>query len=161
MGSGKSSVGRLVARTLQGRFVDTDRLITDHAGCEITEIFATHGEAHFRALETAVLRSLLGSTRFVVATGGGIVTVESNTHLLKQLGFVVWLTASEQVIWDRVSRNRKRPLLHTDNPRQTIQDLLGKRNPIYESVADLKIDTTLLTHEEVAQQICERLEAEF
>ena len=160
MGSGKSSVGRLVARTHQGHFVDTDRLVVDREGREISDIFAAHGEPFFREQESAALRSLLGLTgltRLVVATGGGIVTVPANVPLLKQLGLVVWLTASEQVIWDRVSRNQKRPLLHTYNPRETVHSLLEIRNPLYEAVADLKVDTTDLTHAEVAAIICARL----
>ena len=150
-------MGRLVARTLGGRFVDTDRLVVHRAGREIPEIFATEGEGFFRQEESRALRSLLGIGGQVVATGGGIVTVAENLATLKELGFVVWLTASEQVIWERVERNRNRPLLHTENPRATIQLLLAKRNPLYEAVADMTVDTTLLTHAEVAERICERL----
>jgi shikimate kinase len=157
MGSGKSSVGRLVARTLHGRFVDTDRLVVDRAGREITDIFATEGEAWFRQEESRALRSLVGESRLVVATGGGIVTVPANLPALKELGFVVWLTASEETIWERVSRNKRRPLLQTENPRETMQALLEKRNPLYESVANLKLDTSALTHAEVAEKICSRL----
>jgi shikimate kinase len=154
MGSGKSSVGRLIARTLRGRFVDTDRLVVDRAGRQIAEIFATRGEPYFREEETRVLKSLLGSSRLVVATGGGIVTVPENVPVLKKLGFVVWLSASEEVIWERVSRNTRRPLLHTENPRETVRTLIEKRNPLYEEVADLQVDTTTLTHAQVAERIC-------
>ncbi len=157
MGSGKSSVGRLLARTLQGRFVDTDRLVVELAGREITEIFATEGEASFRRLESRALISLRGQGGLVVATGGGIVTVPENIGTLKELGIVVWLTAGEHVIWERVSRNKKRPLLHTANPRATVTELLAKRNPHYEEAADLKVDTTELTHAEVAEWICEQV----
>lgn len=157
MGSGKSSVGRLVARTLRGRFVDTDRLVIDRAGCPIAEIFATRGEAHFRQEETRALRSLLGSSRLVIATGGGIVTAPENLPVLKKLGFVVWLTASEEVIWERVSRNTRRPLLQTENPRETVRELIAKRNPLYEEAADMEVDTTTLTHAQVAERIYQRL----
>jgi shikimate kinase len=157
MGSGKSSVGRLIARTLRGRFVDTDRLVVDRAGREIHEIFATLGEPHFRQLESTVVASLLGGHRLVIATGGGIVTVPENLPLLNQLGFVVWLDASEEIIWQRVSRNNKRPLLKTDNPRETVHSLLQNRNPLYESAAQMKVDTTTLTHAQVAQRICDRI----
>src|SRR5580700_11870609 len=111
MGSGKSSVGRLVARTLGGRFVDTDRMVIDRAGCAIPEIFAQKGEAHFRELETEALRSLLGAKGLVAATGGGIVIARENRALLRKVGMVVWLTADEETIWERVSRNKNRPLL--------------------------------------------------
>jgi len=159
MGSGKSSVGRLVARTLQGRFVDTDRLVMERVGLNIRDIFAIHGEAFFREEESGALRSLLGGGRLVVATGGGIVTVPENVPVLKQLGFIVWLTASEEVIWERVARNTRRPLLHTENPRDTVRLLLEKRNPLYETTADMKVDTTRLTHAQVAERICERVVA--
>jgi len=159
MGSGKSSVGRLIARTLQGRFVDTDRMVMDRAGCEIKEIFARQGEAYFREVESEALRSLAGSRGLVVATGGGMVTVPGNRGMLKSLGLVVWLAADEEVIWDRVSRNQKRPLLQTENPRDTVRTLLEKRNPLYEVVADFKVDTTMLTHTEVAEKICARVNA--
>ncbi len=155
MGSGKSSVGRLVARVLGGRFVDTDRLVADRAGREITEIFAMDGEGFFRQEESRALRSLLGGSRLVVATGGGILTVPGNLPVLKRLGFVVWLAAAEEVIWERVSRNRKRPLLHTENPRETVRVLIEKRNPLYAAAADLTVDTTGLTHAQVAERICE------
>ena len=157
MGSGKSSVGRLLARTLHGRFVDTDRLVVQRDGRDITDIFAAHGEPFFRQQESEALRSLLGGTGLVVATGGGIVTVPENTPALKQLGLVVWLTADEDVIWQRVSRNQNRPLLHTPNPRETVRNLLEIRNPLYEAVADLKIDTTKMTHAEVAGTICQQV----
>ena len=159
MGSGKSSVGRLVARTLQSRFVDTDRLVVDRAGMEIRDIFANHGEAFFRGEETRALRSLLGGRRLVVATGGGIVTIPENLAALKELGFVVWLTASEEMIWERVSRNTRRPLLHTENPRETVHNMLEARNPLYESAAQMKVDTTTLTHAQVAERIYERVMA--
>ena len=157
MGSGKSSVGRLVARTQKGRFVDTDRMVADRCGQEITEIFARKGEEFFRREESLALRSLLGERGLVVATGGGIVTVPENAQALKTLGLVVWLTADEEVIWERVGRNTKRPLLHTENPRETIRELLAKRNPLYAAVADMSIDTTRLAHVEVAEKICRQL----
>jgi shikimate kinase len=92
----------------------------------------------------------------VIATGGGIVTVPENVPVLKELGLVVWLTASEEVIWERVSRNKKRPLLHTENPRETIRMLIEKRGPLYAAAADMTVDTTGLTHAEVAERIFER-----
>jgi shikimate kinase len=157
MGSGKSSVGRLVARTLRGRFVDTDRLVMDRTGRQIADIFAADGEAWFRREESRALRSLVRAHDLVVATGGGIVTLAENIPALKRLGFVVWLAASEEVIWERVSRNTKRPLLRTENPRETVKTLLAKRGPLYGEAADLKIDTTKLTHAEVAEKICTAL----
>ena len=153
MGSGKSAVGRLVAKRLRFRFVDTDQLIIDREGRPIADIFAQHGEEHFRDLETAVLESLGSLRQCVISTGGGAVVKERNHAILKSLGFVVWLTASEDVIFNRVSRNDKRPLLQTENPRATISQMLARRCPLYESAADFSLDTTTFTHDEAADAV--------
>ena len=153
MGSGKSAVGRLVAKRLRFQFVDTDQLIIKRAGMPIAGIFAEHGEEYFRDLETVALESLGQSRRCVIATGGGVVVKERNRAIMKELGFVVWLTASEDVIFDRVSRNDKRPLLQTENPRKTIAELLAARRPLYEDVAELVLDTTAFTHAAAADAV--------
>ncbi len=153
MGTGKSSIGRLLAGKLRYQFLDTDRLIIEHAGMNIPEIFARHGEAHFRDLESALLESLKGKSSRVMATGGGIVVREGNRPLLRELGFVVALTASEEVLFKRVSRNTNRPLLQTENPRETLRTMFAQRRDLYNEVAQVTIDTTDLTQEEVAQSI--------
>ncbi len=153
MGSGKSAVGRLVAKRLRFRFVDTDALIVERAGMPISDIFAQLGEEHFRDLETAVLESLGNARQCVISTGGGAVVKERNHAILKSLGFVVWLTASEEVIFERVARNDKRPLLQTANPRETISQLLAVRRPLYESVADFTLDTTTFSHDAAAEAV--------
>ena len=153
MGSGKSSIGRLVAGRLGFQFVDTDALLVERDGRAIAEIFAQDGEARFRELETAVLESLGVRHRCVISTGGGIVVREENRALLRGLGFTVWLTASEDVIFDRVSRNTKRPLLHTTNPRETVTQLLAARRPLYAAAAQFTVDTTTLTHAAAADAV--------
>ena len=117
------------------------------------EIFAEHGEEHFRDLETAVLESLGSVRHCVISTGGGAVVKERNCPILKSLGYVVWLTASEEVIFNRVSRNDKRPLLQTENPRETIAKLLAARRPLYEGAAELMLDTTTFTHDAAADAV--------
>ncbi len=161
MGSGKSSVGRLLAARLGGRFVDTDALVVRRAGMPITEIFARHGEPEFRRRETEALASFTRRRGIVAATGGGIVTTPANLPLLKQIGPVIWLTADEETIFARVSRNTRRPLLKTPNPRQTIAELLATRRPLYEAAADLTVDTTHRTHEEVANVVIEEAKQRF
>lgn len=104
IGSGKSSIGRLIAGRLGFIFVDTDALVTQRAGLEI-------------------------------ATGGGIVLRERNHELLRELDLVVLLTANEEVIYERVSRNTMRPLLQTENPRETLSRLLAARDPLYAAAA--------------------------
>ena len=155
MGSGKSSVGRLIASSLDYRFVDTDQMIVHKIGAEISEIFRTQGEAFFRDEERQALELLQQGDRLVIATGGGIVTREANIPLLRKLGFVVWLTAREEIIFDRVSRNTKRPLLQTVNPRETISQLLVQRNPLYEAAAQFAFDTSDFPHGGIAEAIIE------
>ena len=153
MGSGKSSIGRLVAARLGFQFVDTDAVLVEREGREIAEIFAREGEARFRDLESAVLASLSARDRCVISTGGGVVLREENRALLHDLGFTVWLTASEDVIFQRVSRNTKRPLLQTANPRETVAQLLAARRPLYEAAAQFTIETTALAHAAAADAV--------
>jgi shikimate kinase len=153
MGSGKSSVGREIARRCQFRFLDTDSVIRQRYGKSIGEIFAIHGEPAFRDAEHQVLHRLRDARHFVIATGGGIVLQARNHSILRSIGPVVWLTADEDVIWQRVSRNRNRPLLQTADPRSTIHDLLQVRYPLYREAADIIVETSILTHQEVATRI--------
>jgi shikimate kinase len=153
MGSGKSSIGRHVASRLGFQFVDTDALLVDRDGREIAEIFAQDGEARFREMETSVLESLTPRNRCVISTGGGVVVREENRPLLRTLGFTVWLTASEEVIFERVSRNNKRPLLHTPNPRETVAQLLATRRPWYAETAQFTLDTSAMAHGEAADAV--------
>ena len=155
MGSGKSSIGRILATKLGFHLLDTDALVVEAAGMQITDIFAWKGEEGFREYEANALTYLVdrNAKRAVIATGGGIVTRESNLPLLHRLGFVVQLTASEEVIFDRVSRNKARPLLHTPNPRETVSQLLARRAPLYAAAADYTLDTTTKSHMQAANVI--------
>ena len=161
MGCGKTTLGARLAQMLGLKFVDMDDCIIRKAGCEIPAIFAAQGEPGFRSIESAVLDDLLQSDQMVVATGGGVVTIPENLPKLKALGFVVWLNPPERAIWQRVSRNRSRPLLQTPNPRQTVHDLLEKRRPLYSAVADLEADTKGLTPDEAAYGIAESVRLHF
>jgi shikimate kinase len=152
MGSGKSSVGREIARRWGFRFLDTDTMIRQKYGKSIPDIFASFGEPVFRDEENKALQDLQNSHRAVIATGGGIILQPRNHPLLRSLGVVLWLQASEQVIWERVSRNQNRPLLRTKDPRTTINNLMSTRYPLYRSVADINVETSGLTHQEVADR---------
>jgi shikimate kinase len=156
MGSGKSSVGRLLATQLGFQFVDTDALVVQATGMQISDLFGQFGEEFFREREAEALHSLVGREGLVVATGGGIVTRECNMPVLRSVGLVVALSASEDVIFERVSRNNKRPLLHTPNPRATVSELLADREPLYAAAAAFIVDTSDKTHAEVADAILQR-----
>jgi len=142
MGSGKSSVGRLAAKVLDFEFLDTDQAIVERAGKSIADIFAEDGEAAFRSIETEVIASLSGLQRHVISTGGGAVIAAKNREVLRTLGFVVCLMASDEVLFERVSRNSKRPLLQTENPRATLSALLLDRNVLYAETAHWTLDTS-------------------
>ena len=153
MGAGKSSIARELSHLARRRWVDTDRLVVQAADMAITDIFATRGEEDFRALETAALRSLADRRQLVVATGGGIVTEPTNRALMRALGCVIWLTADEDVLYERVSRTDKRPLLQTEDPRATLHELLERRRPLYADCAHVTVDTSARSHGEVAETV--------
>lgn len=153
MGSGKSSIGKIVAKQIGFQFLDTDQIIVERTGSSIADLFSSLGEPAFRDLETSVLASLAHLSRCVIATGGGIILRDQNRALLRETGFVVGLTASEEIIFDRVSRNNKRPLLHTPDPRETLHALLEARKPLYEAAAEFLLDTSTLSHAEAAERI--------
>jgi shikimate kinase len=152
MGAGKSSVGKRLAERLSLPFVDTDEIIERKTGRTISAIFAEQGESAFRDLETATLRELLQSPPAVFATGGGIVTREENWPLLKALGWVVHLHAPAEALFQRVSRQGHRPLLRSDNPRETFDALYKMREALYRP-ADLIIDSADSTPNQVADAI--------
>lgn len=157
MGSGKSTVGRALAHRLGVDHVDTDEMITVRAGCSIPEIFDRHGEARFRELETDALAEALGSSA-VVSTGGGVVVAEPNrTRLREADAFVVWLDGSIDVLVARVGSGQGRPLLGGD-VRRSLQEKIAERNPGYLEVADLRVDTTEMSHADCVDAIVAALE---
>lgn len=161
MGCGKTTLGREIASSLGFEFVDTDGLVVERAGRRIPDIFAKEGESGFREFESDVLRSIAGRENMVVATGGGIILRPENRALLSGMGLVVWLDASEDAIFDRISRNEDRPLLATENPRETIARLLAERRPLYEETASLAINTDHLDGGEIIHGIIESAQEFF
>ncbi len=156
MGSGKSTVGRIVAQMIGFEIVDTDHLIVDTAGKSIPEIFAAEGEAAFRLRESAALRSLLGKRGCVIATGGGIVTQPRNLAILRHLGYIVWLDADPERLARRTAMNTNRPLLNgEEDPKTKLERLLTERKPLYKGLADLRIKTAELTPQETAYGVME------
>lgn len=156
MGSGKTTVGRIVAQMIGFQIVDTDHLIVDNARKSIPDIFATEGEAAFRLHESAALRSLLGKRGCVIATGGGIVTQPRNLAILRHLGYIVWLDADPERLARRTAANTNRPLLNgEEDPKAKLERLLNERKPLYKSLADLRIQTAELTPQETAYGVME------
>jgi shikimate kinase len=157
MGSGKSTVGRDLHQRLGYPLTDMDRLIEETMGKKIPEIFKEEGEAAFRDFETLQLLEISKQTdmRQIISTGGGIVVRPENRSLLRNLGYVVWLQAPEEVIYERTSRNQDRPLLNHMDARERISTLLAEREPWYRETAHLKIDTSELDSKEIATGILE------
>jgi shikimate kinase len=152
MGTGKSSVGRLVAEQLHFDYLDTDELIQSSTGRTITDIFDGDGEAAFRRLEERLVLELAARKRTVISTGGGLPANPANLASLKTHALVVCLWASPEKIWERVRNQSHRPLLHDPNPQSRIRELLAAREPFYRQ-ADVLINTDLRSAREVAQQI--------
>lgn len=152
MGSGKSSVGRILSSLTGFALVDTDTLVAQKAGKSIPAIFRDEGEGHFRKLETEALRGLIGRIGLIVATGGGVVVTAENLALLPQIGPVVWLDASTEHLHHRV-RHSKRPLLQTDDPRRTLEELYRARKPLYRAASSVRIDSGKLTHRQTAEAV--------
>jgi len=150
MGAGKSCVGRCLQRRTKLALVDTDEIVASKFGISIPEIFSKYGEANFREAETEVLRELTISKQAIIVTGGGIVLREENLGFLKRLGIVVWLDGNEGTLFQRASRGANRPLLKGDDPRKAFSQMLQARLPLYAKMANIRIDTSVLTDEEVA-----------
>lgn len=152
MGSGKSSVGRLLARRLGLPFIDLDEVIVESAGKTINAIFAEEGEPAFRALEGACLERVLEGGRGVIATGGGAVVAERNRRLMTRLGVVVNLKASLPQLLERLSGSADRPLYAGERPEERLRRLLEEREQFY-AAADIRIDTDGKSVEDVAAEI--------
>ena len=157
MGAGKSSVGLCLHRRTGLSLHDTDEIVAANFGMPISEIFPKFGELRFRQAETEVLQSLATIEQAIIVTGGGIVVRNENVELLQRLGVIVWLDADEETLFARASRKRNRPLLHTKHPRKAFSQILGARRILYANIADIRVDTSVLTDEEVAVAVLAKL----
>jgi shikimate kinase len=153
MGVGKSSTGKALARKTGLPRFDTDEIVSTRFGLSVMEIFARFGEQKFRDAETEALGQLSDAAPSIIVTGGGIVLRPENVKLLRELGKVVSLEADVATLLGRISRRTTRPLLTTKNPRATLVELLQIREPLYRGAADVRLDTSRLTHDEVADAI--------
>ncbi len=156
MGCGKTTIGRKLAVRLGYRFVDTDYQIEKEQNNRVKEIFADHGEAYFRNLETDLLKRLIKVNNTVIATGGGILTTPENIEIIRKIGISIYLKACVDDIFERISRNTKRPMLQTEDPRKTVVTLLEKRVCLYEQ-ADHTINTSSFKMGHIVSQIIREL----
>jgi shikimate kinase len=152
MGTGKSSVGRMLAGELHFKFVDTDEMIESRSGCRITEIFANQGEAVFRQLECSLVTELATAKDLVISTGGGLVINPANLASLKTHALVVCLWAPPEAIWQRTRHQAHRPLLNNPDPLGKIRTLLAEREPFYRQ-ADVLVNTESRSIREITQHV--------
>ncbi len=141
MGSGKSTIGNLLAKKLHRDFIDSDHYIEHKTGVDIPRIFDVEGEDGFRQRETDALTELSELNDIVLATGGGSVIKQKNQNILTATGFIVFLDTSIHQQMSRLTKDKKRPLLQTDDPRAKLEELLLIRKPIYQSMADYIVKT--------------------
>jgi len=142
MGSGKTAVGKRLAALLGKEFVDSDAEIERRCGVDIRYIFEKEGEARFRERERDVIAALTALDGVIVATGGGAVLDPKNRERLSGSGTVVYLEATIDAQLKRTQPSRNRPLLMNGDPRATLESLMSVRRPLYESIADIRVDTT-------------------
>ena len=141
MGAGKSTVGARLARRLERPFVDVDRELEHRLGVDIPTVFDLEGEAGFRRRESQLIEELSAREGLVLATGGGAVLMPCNRDVLALRGLVVYLRATPADLWQRLRRDKHRPLLKSEDPRQRVFDLVEERDPLYLEIADYVAST--------------------
>ena len=154
MGTGKTTIGKELSKMLHMRLVDVDAEIEKAQTMTISDIFAMHGEQHFRDIETAMIEKLSREKDVIISTGGGAVLRDENMKALKENGIVFCLNASTETILERTGRSENRPLLKVDNPKKRISEMLSFRRPFYEK-AGIMIETDGKTPLEIVQEIME------
>lgn len=152
MGAGKSAVGRIVAQQMALPFIDTDAEIERVSRMTIPELFVTYGEEEFRALETRVVERLLKGGPRVVSTGGGAFINDRTRAAIREGGLSLWLRAELDILWERVNKRDNRPLLKTENPKQTLANLMHQRYPIYAG-ADMTVESRDVRKEAMANEV--------
>ena len=158
MGAGKSTVGRELAAHMGKTFVETDALVERRAGMSVSDVFACHGEGHFRDLESAVVREAAESHDCVIACGGGVVLREENVAALKASSVLVYLEVSPQSVLSRIGpQSTVRPLLSGPDMERRVAELMQQRRSAYEAAADVTVVTDGLAVEQVVLHVQERL----
>lgn len=154
MGTGKTTIGRLCARSLGFRFVDTDTSVERSAKRSIRDIFAESGEGEFRRMERHAVRKAAAHVHVVIATGGGAVLDAANVEELRRSGVIIWLCVEPEEIHRRCRDRSLRPLLaDAEDPMERIRNMLAERAPYYEAAADAAVHTTGLKHEDSAHLV--------
>ena len=160
MGAGKSTIGKLLSNKLDYDFIDLDKIIEEKSGVKINTIFEIEGEAGFRYRELQVLRDSILKDKVIISTGGGIVTNEkSRSQLIKHDTLVIYLKANLQTLCNRLKNDNSRPMLNVDNKEQVIERILVEREPYYQDLADMEVDTSQMKSIDVIKFIIKKLGA--
>lgn len=157
MGSGKTTIGRLLARELNRPFFDADSELEKRTGVNIPWIFDVEGEAGFRKRETSIIEKLTEKKNIILATGGGAILKEENRNFIKSRGVVIYLSVSIDSQIERTSQNQNRPLLQVEDIKKQLQKLHQIRHPLYESIADFHIATDKHSINNIVTQCLEYL----
>jgi len=156
-GSGKSTVGSRLAARLKMRFVDIDDLIEERQGVPISDIVKSHGWGHFRKLERSTIEDISKEDHLIIAPGGGAVLDTDNVEALRKNGFIIWLKADKQTLLKRMNHdpgtNTRRPTLTGKGTSDELKEVMSLREPIYERVSEIQIDTSTLDVETVVEGV--------
>jgi shikimate kinase len=156
-GSGKSVVGRKLAARLGLKFVDIDDLIEERQGAPVSDIVKSHGWGHFRKLESNTIEQISKEDRLIIAPGGGAVLDTDNVKALRKNGVIIWLKADKQTLLKRLSQdpvtNTRRPTLTGKGTSEELKEVMSLREPIYEGVSEIQIDTSMLDVETVVERL--------
>jgi shikimate kinase len=153
MGSGKTSIGKMLAKNNNLSFLDTDHEIIRSCGYSIPDIFKEFGEEHFRGLETEQLRKMNAIENHVISTGGGIVLRNDNEKLMKDLGIIIFLDININSQIDRVKNRKNRPLLNNKNLKDNLLSLKKIRDPMYKNISNYIIDVSGKERDQVINEI--------
>ena len=157
MGVGKSTIGKLLAERLRYDFIDMDTEIEKREETTISEIFRLQGEPRFRKLESNLIKELSQQDGLVIACGGGAIATPENAEVLGKASRMVYLTATIEEIIERTNHDNTRPLLEVENPVTIASELIERRKPVYTKYAEITIDTTGKTPDEVVEMVLEAL----
>lgn len=158
MGSGKTSVGIRLSYQLKRTMIDTDKWIEQKQKRTVSEIFAQSGEEAFRMMETDCLKELIRTAdKQIISVGGGLPMKEENHALLRELGTVFYLSVTPETVYERLKTDTTRPLLQVEDPEERIRTLLKQRAPVYEACADVVLDVSDRSFDEILEQIGKEL----
>ncbi len=159
MGAGKTTIGRNLAKVVGREFIDLDHAIEARCGVSIPHIFEVEGEEGFRKRETLLLEECSQQSGIVLATGGGAILAEENRRLMTERGVVIYLRANADELYRRVAKDRNRPLLQTENPKERVAQLLAQRAPLYETTAHITFDTGSMPVGQAAHALVQHLQS--